>query len=213
MIFQKLLLQYSNSRNHEKWRLAVTTEFRVKLRFLWGEHSYQHKNIVLLRESRLLEIGCALPVYSIFTLRAEEKLNTPQNTQNGHKVPTRKIKERPGMQRSCLPKVRYCPGKKVKTTVGATGISKVHTEEVHYESHRKVYEKLRIVEQLMRYLLNVILSMVITIILPVQSPDSHCRCINYNHLYQCNLNISWSERLSEQGDSWKREMKRKKKKR
>lgn len=82
MIFQKLLLQYSNSRNYEKWRLAVTTEFRVKPRFLWGEHSYQPKNILLLQESRFLEIDCAPPVYSVFTLRAEGNLDTLQKGQN-----------------------------------------------------------------------------------------------------------------------------------
>lgn len=75
------------------------------------------------------------------------------------------------MQRSRLSEVHYCPSKKVKTTVGTTEISKVYTE-VQYESHRKVYKKLRIAEQLMRYLLNIILSMIITIKLSVQSLDS-----------------------------------------
>lgn len=102
----------------------MTTEFKVKPRFLQGEHRYQHKNVLLLRESALLEIGCASPVYSIFTLRAERNLDTPQNGQNRHRVPTRKIKDQPGMQRSRLSEVHYCPGKKVKTTVGATGIPK-----------------------------------------------------------------------------------------
>lgn len=35
----------------------------------------------------------------------------------------------------------------VKTTVGATGISKVHTEETHEESQRNVYGNLRRVKK------------------------------------------------------------------
>lgn len=72
----------------------------------------------------------------------------------------------------------------VKTTGGATGRAEVHTK-THYESHRKVYGKLRIVEQILRYLLNIILSM---ITLFVQSPGS-CRYINHIHFYQCNVNL------------------------
>lgn len=190
MLFQKWLLQYSNSGNAEKWRRAVTTEFRVKPSPP-GRAQLQHKNVLLLRKSRFLDTSSASPVDRSFTLRNKRK---PSCTPKWIKLIQRHHKEN---RRATWNAEQSFIWGTLFSLQGGKGHNRSNRySEYTQESHGNTQKWLRVVEHLHKrycYLLSIILSIILTILLPVQSPDSHCSCINHKNLYQNNLNTCWSE--------------------
>lgn len=154
MLFQKWLLQYSNSRNDEKWRLAATTEFRVKPRVLRGECSNQQKNILLLRECKILEIGCAPPVYGSFALKCRKKPRyTPEWTEPIKRAYKEYKRATWNAEKSFIWGMLF-PWQEGEDYSRCTWNNQSMLKRGAQEIHRKVHKKLRIVEQLKEILLS-----------------------------------------------------------